>query len=306
MSYQILPAAVREYQTDPFHPKRGNKGAFIRPEKCPKLLANIPDDNNLDYLVVYEQAGLCVEPCEENDPYMAGYAVFWTEQRNTITFRDGHRSLAPEQIMEVDSVLASTREALTERLAIVRMNNAANISFHPEDFHPIIKERPDRQQIYAKLAKGGFRNLTQKVSNRMWSDPRLRAAFRAILNEELDALMGLPPQANIKSVEMNFDGPEGKGLVQLERSGYGPYIKVNGRTIALVDLFYLSEMGTPEDGAPGFPQISAYPNETDEAIARIRFHEDHVDILVDDSEPNSASYDPGERIWRFSIEAKGE
>jgi hypothetical protein len=39
-----------------------------------------------------------------------------------------------------------------------------------------------------------------------------------------------------EAVLMNFDGPEGKGQIVVERGGYGAYIWVNGQCPALVDF----------------------------------------------------------------------
>lgn len=303
MSYKIFPAALRECETTPFH---RTKGDFVHPKKRPSCLDRIPNDK-MNYMVAYEQAGLFVEPCEENSPYMAGYAIFWEEYRHKIVIQGGARTRIEDNVFEVQSIIAPTPQDLDERLATLKMKDAVKVWFYPEDIHTIIQMRPDRQQIYAKLAKGGSRNLTQKVSNRLWGDHRLRAAFRTIVEEELDTLMGIPPQANIEVLEMHFDGPEGKGVVQFERGGYGPYIKVNGRLIALVDLFYLSEMGESEDGSPGFPQICAYPQtEGSEAVAKVRFHDDRVIVLVDSNpdvqrEPQNAG-----ELWRLSVKNEGE
>jgi hypothetical protein len=87
----------------------------------------------------------------------------------------------------------------------------------------------------------------------------------------------------IQAVMLDIDGPDGKGKILIERGANGAYIWVNGKCLAMVDLFYYSDeckSGARQGDPLDFPQLIFY-TEGDEALGRIRWLEGATQLLVD-------------------------
>jgi len=92
------------------------------------------------------------------------------------------------------------------------------------------------------------------------------------------------PTHNILGTVLNFDGLEGKGQIVVERGSYGAYIWVNGKCLALVDLFTFSpeykKACDPGDDRD-YPQIVFYQPEEDESLGHVRWLPDRTEIFVE-------------------------
>jgi len=80
----------------------------------------------------------------------------------------------------------------------------------------------------------------------------------------------------LKGVGLVLDGPEGKGRVLIERSGYGFYVWVDGydQPLCMIDLFYRSPeflKGAVEGEPKGFAQVNLYQPENDEPVGSVRW-----------------------------------
>ena len=97
----------------------------------------------------------------------------------------------------------------------------------------------------------------------------------------------------VEVVTMHFDHEEAKGTIAIERCGYGSYIWVNGKCIAMVDLFHCSDEESEENGGGPYFQIVMYDREGDNATAAFKFKKDKSEFVPDDrTEP----------LWTFKEE----
>jgi hypothetical protein len=87
----------------------------------------------------------------------------------------------------------------------------------------------------------------------------------------------------LNAILFNIDGPEGKGKIVIERGANGAYIWVNGKCLAMIDLFYYSDeckSGARQGDPLDFPQLIFYA-EGDQALGRIRWLDGATQLLVD-------------------------
>lgn len=99
----------------------------------------------------------------------------------------------------------------------------------------------------------------------------LESGHQLKFNDELQAIM------------LNIDGPEGKGKIVIERGANGAYIWVNGKCLAMIDLFYYSDeckSGARQGDPLDFPQLIFY-TESEETLGRIRWLDGATQLLVD-------------------------
>lgn len=97
-----------------------------------------------------------------------------------------------------------------------------------------------------------------------------------------------------EGVHLTFDTPESVGEIKVERCGFGAYISVNGKCLALIDLYHLSPSSDEKGDGPGFPQVVIYTgNDGDDSAAHIRWLEDEVRFLFNGEE-------------RHGVDANGE
>jgi hypothetical protein len=93
------------------------------------------------------------------------------------------------------------------------------------------------------------------------------------------------PNGKIGCVLMTFDGPEGEGKIVIERGSYGAYIHINGKCLALADLFYFSRACKEIEDDPGlrdFSQMVLYSSrEGDDPLGYVHWWEDKAEILVE-------------------------
>ena len=83
-----------------------------------------------------------------------------------------------------------------------------------------------------------------------------------------------------KTTSFEFDGPEGKGVVEIEEGSYGAYIWVNGKCLALVDLFYLSDAG--QDIKEPHPALVFYePDTHEDALGGVHWFHDEIEVYVE-------------------------
>ena len=87
---------------------------------------------------------------------------------------------------------------------------------------------------------------------------------------------------------------EAKGEIKIERAPYGVYISINGKCLAMVDLFYFSDewkaadrdaVGKLDvlDHGSDFPQLVIYSgNDNDDPLATVRWLKDKVVVWSDD------------------------
>lgn len=74
---------------------------------------------------------------------------------------------------------------------------------------------------------------------------------------------------------LNYDGPEAKGVVRIETGYYGPWIYVNDRCVAMIDLFHLTDNGEDEHGK--YPQVVIFADhENDDPVAHAMILEEKV------------------------------
>ena len=87
----------------------------------------------------------------------------------------------------------------------------------------------------------------------------------------------------VQAVMLDVDEAEGKGKIVIERGANGAYIWVNGKCLAMIDLFYYSDeckSGARPDDPLDFPQVIFY-TDGDEAFGRIRWLDGATQLLVD-------------------------
>lgn len=92
---------------------------------------------------------------------------------------------------------------------------------------------------------------------------------------------------------LNYDGPEAKGTVRIETGYYGPWIYVNDRCVAMIDLFHLTDDGGDEHGK--YPQIVIFADhENDDPVAHAMILEGKV--MVRFERDNETSRDLGRNL----------
>lgn len=85
-----------------------------------------------------------------------------------------------------------------------------------------------------------------------------------------------------RTTRFEFNGPEGKGVVEIEEGSYGPYIWVNGKCLALVDLFYLSEAERGESERELHPALVLYePDTHEDAFGGIHWFHDEIKVYIE-------------------------
>ena len=84
-------------------------------------------------------------------------------------------------------------------------------------------------------------------------------------------------------VVMHFDDDGAKGTIAFQRSGHGVYVWIDGRELAIVDLFHGSpEAGREEPGGGEYPQMVFHDPESGDEIALFRFKGDRAEFMPDD------------------------
>ena len=100
----------------------------------------------------------------------------------------------------------------------------------------------------------------------------------------------------VEVVTMHFAHEEAKGTIAIERCGYGSYIWVNGKCIAMVDLFHCSDEESENNGDGPYFQLIMYDREGDNATAAFKFKKDKSEFVPDDrTEP----------LWTFNDYPEG-
>jgi hypothetical protein len=118
-------------------------------------------------------------------------------------------------------------------------------------------------------------------------------------------------------VTYQINEPEARGEIKIERSPYGIYIHVNGKRIAMVDLFYFSPRWKSQAAADeepheiedrlkqgsDLPQIVLYiGDEHNDPIAHVRWKDGKV--MIESDMPcamTEAVHGPGEVIQRLTV-----
>lgn len=76
---------------------------------------------------------------------------------------------------------------------------------------------------------------------------------------------------------MEWDEQEAKGRVKIEEGAYGPWISVDGRCVAMIDLFHQTEDGEDEHGR--YPQVVIYNGDDyDDPVCHAMILKDRVRV----------------------------
>lgn len=98
----------------------------------------------------------------------------------------------------------------------------------------------------------------------------------------------LAPDGRLEAASIAYDHEEAEGTVAFVSEGCGVDVIVNGRSIAYVDLYHLSELGMDsadeekDEGSRRYPQICLYDLDEDDALLLARFKKRGLVVVSDD------------------------
>jgi hypothetical protein len=96
----------------------------------------------------------------------------------------------------------------------------------------------------------------------------------------------------MNKLSMEFNHSEAKGIITIEEGTFGAWISVNGKCVAMIDLFYLSESGEGTE-FEGFPQIAIF-NGGDDPVGHVLLMENMVRVRFE--QPFDFRYDEGRNL----------
>ncbi len=96
----------------------------------------------------------------------------------------------------------------------------------------------------------------------------------------------------MNKLSMEFNHSEARGIITVEEGAFGAWISVNGKVVAMIDLFYLSESGEGTE-FEGFPQIALFNGGSD-PVAHVMLMGDIVRTRFE--RPFDFRYDEGRNL----------
>jgi len=121
-----------------------------------------------------------------------------------------------------------------------------------------------------------IKSMKRKVSSLLPSNEDPQNENERFINEHIGQDAILEGEELTEVVTMAFNHEEARGTIAMERGEYGIWVWVDGKNIALIDLFHNSES---EDGEK-YTQVAINDGQADTA-AFVRFKQDRIEFLRD-------------------------
>lgn len=229
--FQILPVvvwALKPVSAQCFLPKDREKRRLVRAQAL-EAVKGVDGVGPLNVVPRLMERDLWMEPCDEGDAWAVGYALFEVTVRHWTVIGPGLGSREEcQKYFDPLSAIAESPTELIEMLAFVKILTGCSPvrrTWSAGDILDILQAHPEKDKIVRKLSQGGARSLAARLRESVEEDPQISAAYKSVVEAELDALAGVERWPKQPS--------ETEALVELlEAANHDDVLEVGGEPLA--------------------------------------------------------------------------